>query len=214
VNESAPSPFERLVTSRRMVRAFQRDSVDRELLARLVNAATHSPSAGKTQGWSLVVLEGAQTETFWSATMTEETRSSFRWQHLFAAPVIALSFVDPQAYLERYSEGDKSRSTLGESLDAWPTPYWTVDASFATMTLLLAAHDAGLGALFFGVFRGEAELRAALGVPERLQLIGAIAMGYERKPSPVELEDPAFGAGLSANRARAKADIVMHFNGW
>ncbi|MFZ9518259.1 MAG: nitroreductase family protein, partial [Ilumatobacteraceae bacterium] len=171
-------------------------------------------SAGRTQGWNLVVLEGAQTETFWSATMTSEIRSAFRWQHLFVAPLIALSFADPQAYLDRYSENDKSKSDLGGSLDAWPTPYWTVDASFATMTLLLAAHDAGVGALFFGVFRGEAELRTALGIPPRLQLIGAIAMGYERVPTSAERDDAAFGAGLSAGRRRAEADEVVHFNGW
>ena len=197
-----------------MVRAFRPEPIDRELIARLVNTATRSPSAGKTQGWNLVVLEGARTETFWSATMTSEARATFRWRYLFSAPVIALSFADPQAYLDRYSESDKSRSNLGESLDAWPTPYWTVDASFATMTLLLSAHDAGLGALFFGVFRGEAELRAALGVPSRLQLIGALAMGYERVPTSTERDDAAFGTGLSATRDRATADEVVHFNGW
>ena len=131
-----------------MVRAFESTPIDRALLTQLVDTASRSPSAGKTQGWSLVVLEGASTETFWSATMTAETRSTFRWQHLFAAPVIALSFADPQAYLDRYAESDKEKTGLGASTSAWPTPYWTVDASFATMTLLLAAHDAGLGALF------------------------------------------------------------------
>ena len=214
MSDDASTPFERLVTTRRMVRAFRTDPVDRGLFGRLVTSATRSPSAGRTQGWKLVVLEGPRTETFWSATMTNETRATFRWQHLFAAPIIALSFADPQAYLDRYSEADKARSDLGGSLDAWPTPYWTVDASFATMTLLLAAHDAGLGALFFGVFRGEAELRTALGIPSRLQLIGAIAMGYERMPTATERDDAAFGAGLSAARRRATVDEVVHFNGW
>lgn len=197
-----------------MVRAFRRDPVERALLVRLVDSASRSPAAGNTQGWSLVVLEGAATESFWSATMTPETRATFRWQHLLAAPVIALSFADPQAYVERYAENDKARTGLGESTSAWPTPYWTVDASFATMTLLLAAHDAGLGALFFGVFRGEHELRRALSIPERLQLIGAIALGYERLPTTPEQDDPAFGKGLSANRARADADQILHFGGW
>ena len=160
----AVSDLRRLVASRRMVRAFEPTPIDRALLTQLVDTASRSPSAGKTQGWSLVVLEGASTEIFWSATMTAETRSTFRWQHLFAAPVIALSFADPQAYLDRYAESDKEKTGLGASTSAWPTPYWTVDASFATMTLLLAAHDAGLGALFFGVFRGESELRAALSI--------------------------------------------------
>ena len=197
-----------------MVRAFRSDPVDRQVLAQLVDTAARAPSAGKTQGWSLVVLEGAGTESFWSATMTAETRATFRWQHLFAAPVIALSFADPQAYLDRYAENDKSRSGLGASLDAWPTPYWTVDASFATITMLLAAHDAGLGALFFGVFRGEAELRAALSIPERLQLIGAIALGYERSAEPNDASDRAFEPGLSAGRSRATSEQIIHFAQW
>ena len=210
----AVSDFSKLVASRRMVRAFRRDPVDRALLARLVDTASRSPAAGNTQGWSLVVLEGAATESFWSATMTTETRATFRWQHLLAAPVIALSLADPQAYVERYAEHDKAPTGLGASTSAWPTPYWTVDASFATMTLLLAAQDAGLGALFFGVFRGEHELRKALSIPERLQLIGAIALGYERLPTEAEHDDPAFGKGVSARRARADAEQIMHFGGW
>ncbi|MFM8015976.1 MAG: nitroreductase family protein [Actinomycetota bacterium] len=218
---SQASEFRELVASRRMVRAFRSDPVDHALLAALVDTASRSPSAGKTQGWNLVVLEGAATETFWSATMTNETRVGFRWRHLFAAPMIVLSFADPQAYLDRYSESDKSRSQrgdagadLGNSLAAWPAPYWTIDASFATMTLLLAAHDAGLGALFFGVFRGEEELRRTLEVPPRLQLLGAIALGYERMPTGAETNDPAFGRGLSAARSRAATSDIIHYGAW
>lgn len=208
------SDFRDLVASRRMTRAFRSDPIARELIARLADTASRSPSAGKTQGWSLVVLDGASTETFWSATMSDETRASFRWKHLFAAPVIALSFADPQAYLDRYSEHDKSRSGLGSSLDAWPAPYWTIDASFATMTFLLAAQDAGLGALFFGVFGGETELRRSLAIPERLQLIGAIALGYERVPTAQEVDDPAFSRGASASRPRETPEGILHFGGW
>ena len=208
------SDFERLARSRRMVRAFRHDPIDRDLLARLVTTASHSPSAGKTQGWSLVVLDGAATETFWAATMSAETRATFRWRHLFDAPMLIVSLADPQAYLERYSENDKSRTTLGDSVDAWPVPYWTVDASFATMSLLLGAHDAGLGALFFGVFHGEQELRRALSIPDHLQMIGAIALGYERDPAPNELDDDAFGSGASANRPRATPETIIHYGAW
>lgn len=197
-----------------MVRAFRTDPVDHALISSIVDTASRSPAAGKTQGWSLVVLEGAATETFWSATMTAETRATFRWQHLLAAPIIALSFADPQAYLERYAEDDKSPTGLGATTAAWPTPYWTVDAAFATMTMLLAAHDAGLGALFFGVFRGEREVREALAIPDRLQLIGAIALGYERLPTPAERESRAFTKGASAQRARADVEQIVHYGGW
>ncbi|MGA0784360.1 MAG: nitroreductase family protein [Ilumatobacteraceae bacterium] len=206
--------FDHLVSSRRMVRAFRSDPIDRELLTRLVELAARSPSAGNSQGWELVVLEGARTETFWSATMTPDTRATFRWQHLFAAPVVALSFASPRAYLDRYSESDKLQSGLGSSVDAWPAPYWTIDASFATMTLLLAAHDAGLGALFFGVFHGEDELRDALHVPADRILLGAVALGYERVPGESEHADPSFGVGRSARRKHAAARDIIHFGDW
>jgi nitroreductase len=67
---------------------------------------------------------------------------------------------------------------LGTGVDAWPTPYWTVDASMAVMTLLHAADDAGLGALLFAVFNGADEVRAELAIPDHLQLLGAIALGW------------------------------------
>lgn len=197
-----------------MVRAFRPDALPRSELTALVDLASRSPSAGKTQGWKLVVLEGGATRTFWDATMSAETRAGFRWKFLFDAPVIMLSFADPHAYLARYGEPDKSRGRLGESLDAWPAPYWTIDASFATMTLLLAAQDAGLGALFFGVFQGEADLRDRLGIPEHLQLIGAVALGHERIPNTNESTDPAFGAGASAQRRRATTEDILHFGHW
>jgi nitroreductase len=94
---------------------------------------------------------------------------------------------------------------LGEGIDAWPVPYWTVDASFAVMTLLLACTDQGLGSLFFAVFSGADKLRTRLGVPDHLQLLGAIAVGY-----PVAGERK----GRSAGRPRRSADDVMRFGQW
>ena len=40
----------------------------------------------------------------------------------------------------------------------------------SVMTLLLGAEDAGLGALFFGVFHHEVALRRELGIPDDLEL--------------------------------------------
>ena len=197
-----------------MVRAFRPEPVDRAVFSHIIDLASRSPSAGKTQGWHLVVLEGDDTVRFWRATMSAETRESFRWRHLLDAPMIVLSFADPQAYLERYSDADKSGTGLGNSVNAWPAPYWTIDASFATMTLLLAAHDQGLGALFFGVFNGKSQLRSELQIPERLQLVGAVALGYERHPTDEESDDPAFTRGASASLPRAAVDEIVHFGGW
>lgn len=190
-----------------MVRAFQKKSVDAELLNRIVEIASWAPSAGKAQGWHLLVLQNEDTNRFWNVTLPKEKRASFRWQHLLDAPVIALAFADPNAYLERYSEPDKASTKLGSSTESWPTPYWTVDASFATMQLLLAAHDVGLGALFFGVFSGEQKLRSDFNVPEQMQLIGAIALGW---PIP----EKATEKGASARRPRRKPSEIVHEGGF
>ncbi len=190
-----------------MVRAFQKKSVDAELLNRIVEIASWAPSAGKAQGWHLLVLQNEDTNRFWNVTLPKEKRASFRWQHLLDAPVIALAFADPNAYLERYSEPDKASTKLGSSTESWPTPYWTVDASFATMQLLLAAHDVGLGALFFGVFSGEQKLRSDFNVPEQMQLIGAVALGW---PIP----EKATEKGASARRPRRKPSEIIHEGGF
>ena len=195
--------FADCVRTRRMVRAFRRDPIQPELVERVVDLASRAPSAGKTQGWHFLVLRDHQTKKFWEITLPEEKRSSFRWSRLLDAPLIGLVFANPSAYLERYSEPDKANTKLGDDVALWPTPYWTVDASFATMQLLLAAHDVGLGALFFGVFNGETQLRAEYKVPERLQLIGAVAMGW---PMPETSAD----RGASATRARRKPIEIIH----
>ncbi len=198
-----------------MTRAFAPVPVDRSVLDHLVDLAARSPSAGKTQGWHMVVLEGDKTAEFWDVTLPEAKRASFRWQHLLDAPVIALAFVDANAYTERYSEPDKAATGLGESADAWPVPYWTIDGSMAVMTFLLAAEDAGLGALFFGVFQREAELRERLGVPTELELLGAIALGFRRTDrAGSDDASPASSPGRSAHRPRRRPDEIVHYGRW
>ena len=199
--------FADVVRGRRMTRAFSTQPVDAKLISQIVDLASRAPSAGKTQGWHALIITSSDTAKFWDDTLAVEKRESFRWKQLLDAPVIALVFADPLAYVERYSEHDKAHTGLGASAEAWPTPYWTVDASFAAMTMLLAAEDAGLGALFFAVFSGENELRTRLCVPDAMQLIGAIALGWP-------LESDELNAGASAGRARRSADQIIHLNGW
>lgn len=191
-----------------MTRSFDTRPVPDEVIERMVDLATRAPSAGKTQGWHLVVLTGADTARFWDISLAPESRPHFRWKRLLDAPVIAIPLADPEAYLARYSEPDKAASGLGEAEDAWPTPYWTVDASMSVMTLLLAAEDEGLGALLFGIFTDEAGLRAAFGIPDRLQILGAIALGW---PAADVAADQT---GLSARRPRRRSAEVIHRGGW
>jgi len=195
--------FADLVRARRMTRAFAPEPVQREVLERCVDLASRSPSAGKTQGWRLVAIEGEQTREFWNLTLPTERRSEFAWPGLLEAPLVLLPVALPDDYVARYAEPDKAATGLGSGADAWAVPYWTVDASFAVMTLLLALQDEGLGALFFGVFRGEAEVRARYGIPVGAQLLGAIATG---KPA----DSPTRKGRSSGRRRLAPSEII----GW
>ncbi len=189
-----------------MTRAFTADPVAPSQIDELVDLASRSPSAGKTQGWHVIVLEGADAVArYWDITLPSDKRASFRWQHLLDAPVLMIPLADPTAYVERYAEADKVRSGLGRAADAWPAPYWTIDTAMAVMTLLLAAEDRGLGALFFGVFQREAEVRAEFGIPDGLEIVGAIALGRPR------LDD---APGRSSKRPRRSADQIIHRGRW
>ena len=189
-----------------MTRSFTSQPLPDGLLDELVELANRAPSAGKSQGWHLIELQGQQTARFWDTTLPPMRRGRFKWQSLMDAPVILLPLADPKAYIDRYAEPDKAATGLGAGVAAWPAPYWTIDASMAVMTLLLAAEAAGLGALFFGVFKGERELRQSLGIPPGLDLLGAIALGY-----------PAEGAeqrGRSAGRPGRGAAGIIHRGSW
>ena len=197
--------FTDLVRTRRMTRAFIPEPINDEVLHALIDLALRAPSAGKTQGTHFVILNGDDVVDFWNDTLPSEKRATFRWKQLLDAPVIILPFVDPLAYVARYAEPDKQATGLGDGVHAWPTPYWTVDGSFAVMSLLLAAHDAGLGSLFFAVFNGEQQLRKRLGVPEHLQLLGAIAVGRAV---------PSDEKGRSAARPRIPTEEAIHRSRW
>jgi nitroreductase len=170
-----------------------------------LDLARRAPSAGNSQGWQFVVLEGnEETARFWDLTLPPERRAGFRWPALLRAPVLVLPIADASAYVERYAEADTAATGLGSGTDAWPVPYWVVDTSFATMTLLHAVVDAGLGALFFGIFRNEAQVLAELGVPDGIRPIGVVAIGHPAPDAP----------GRSADRPRRHADEVVHRGGW
>lgn len=198
--------FRDVVRSRRMTRAFLDTPVPRETVLQCIDLATRAPSAGKSQGWHFVVLDGPDVARFWAITLPESKRPTFAWPHLIDAPCIVIPCADASAYVARYAEADKATTGLGVSVDAWPVPYWTVDTSFASMTFLLALEDVGLGALFFGIFNGAAELRDALGIPADVQMLGAIALGVPR--------GDANRAGRSSARVRHSAESVTHFGGW
>ncbi|HZQ27338.1 MAG TPA: nitroreductase family protein, partial [Acidimicrobiales bacterium] len=130
---TAPT-FGDVVRRQRMVRPpYQDRAVPRLVLDQLLADAQKAPSAGFSQGFAYLVLEGEQTEVFWRHTRPQDPPGTW------SAPVVVLPLENKQAYLDRYSEPDKAATNMGGNESAWPVPYWTVDTSFSAMILMLSA---------------------------------------------------------------------------
>ena len=191
------------IRRRRMVRRFDPRPLPAVVLDRILESATHAPSAGFSQGLDLVVLEGSEAvRGLWRATADPR----FDRPYSSAEPAaIVLVLSDEQAYLRRYAEPDKAG--LGMEVAAgWPVPYWDLDAAMATMLMLLTAVDEGVGAWYFGVFHGAEALLRDLGVPTDRRLVGAVALGH-----PAADDRPS---GSARTRGRRPLDEVVHRGRW
>ena len=177
-----------VLAARRMTRSFQPGGVPRDLLEELCLLARKAPSAGFAQGAGLIILDEPEAlESFWEMTLPTQRRLGFPWPGLLKAPALVLPVADSRRYLARYSEADKQAGPgagLGSATEAWPVPYWLIDCAFVVQNLLLVATERGLGTLFFGLFEGEAEVRASLGVPDGVEIPGVVAMGWPAPDRP------------------------------
>ena len=195
--------FQDVTQRRRMIRTFQDRSIEPSVVERILRTANRGPSAGFTQGYAFLVFEGAQTKDFWDAAF--QGAEPFGWAPgLMRAPLLIVPLSSKRAYLDRYAESDKGWTDRDES--HWPVPYWHIDAAFASMLVLLAAVDEGLGALFFGIYPPEnvPALLRTFGVPEDFEPIGAIAVGH---PAEDRVRS-------SASRGRKPLDELVHRGSW
>jgi nitroreductase len=197
--------FTDVIRRRRMIRAFTAEPLPEGLTDRLLAAAARAPSAGFSQGFSFLVLEGAeQCAPFWRLVFAQAEEYADERMHrlvkgMSRAPLLIVPMASKDVYLDQYAErgwGDESR---------WSVPYWYIDTGFAALLILLAVVDEGLGAVFFGPPE-FADFRAEFGVPEEWTPIGAIAVGY------FDPDDNPVRPGLRSRR-KPLADLV-HRGRW
>jgi nitroreductase len=188
-----------------MIRRFDQLPVPPEMIDRIIDVGRRAPSAGFSQGLELLVLDTPESlASFWQITMDPD----FGWEpeEVAAGPtVLVIPLPDARRYTERYSQPDKIAFGLDEA-DNWPVRFWDVDAAMASMLMLLAAVDAGLGGWFFGISYGERDLLDRFGVPANLRPIGYIGFGYRAAD-----EVPR---GSSTARPRRTLEEQIHRNGW
>ena len=206
--------FSEVVKRRKMVRAFTPEPLAPGVTDRLLRAANRAPSAGFSQGYSFLVLEGSeQTAPLWEvldqdAASSEATDAALQAMAaaMSRAPLVIVPLACKDVYLDRYARSDKGWTDRDES--RWPVPYWYIDTGFTALLILLAAVDEGLAAVFFGI-QPEIipEFRRRFGVPGQWTPIGAIAIGH---PDPAG--DPAPSSARSITRK--SLDELVHRGRW
>lgn len=194
--------FSEVIKQRRMVRNYRLDPVSSEAVNRIVDAGLSAPSAGFSQGQSLIVVTDRPTRLQIAELACEPqyvARGFDPW--LSRAPVHLVVCTAEADYRRRYQEADKMAGPRAGA--PWPVPYWWVDGGATLMAVLLAAVDEGLVAGFLGA-HAVAGLSELLGIPDPVTPLGVVTIGH---PSP----DRRSG---SVDRGRRPRSEVAHSERW
>ena len=141
------------IRTRRSIRRYLDKPVEKEKLAKVLEAARLSPSAVNFQPWSFIVVTGKeQKEKLWQ---------SYGSDWFISAPVIIVACANLDQAWKKFD---------GEE-------YWKVDLSIAIQDLILAAWEQGFGTCWVGAFHEE-EAKQALGIPGNVRIVAMTPLGY------------------------------------
>lgn len=154
------------IKTRRSVRKFTEEPVDRALLEQVVAAAAYAPSWKNTQIARYTVI----TDPAKKQRLADECMMDFAFNQKTSSHAPALVVVTAITGRSGY-ERDGSFST------SQGTHWQSFDAGVAAQTFCLAAHALGLGTVIMGIF-DEAKVRAVLDLPAEQMVSAIIAIGH------------------------------------
>lgn len=183
-SQAIPSPeaLYQLISSRRSVRAYKPDSVPRDIIERVLNAAVWAPSGKNLQNWHFFVLQGKKRDEYlqYSQKTWDKNRevlekrlkpSLYQFTERFFytlgnAPVLIFAYNRPNPI-------ENNQTAMGS-------------VYMAVQNLLLAAHAEGLGTCPMGSpLEVKEDVDRILGInPEELQLVCGITLGYPDHSPP------------------------------
>ncbi|MFB7029892.1 MULTISPECIES: nicotinate-nucleotide--dimethylbenzimidazole phosphoribosyltransferase [unclassified Streptomyces] len=192
----------RVMRERRDIRnGFRSDPIPHEVLLRVLEAAHTAPSVGHSQPWDFVVIRSAETRQTmhelaqrqreaYARSLPKARAKQFKELKIEAildTPVNIVVTADP-------TRG--GRHTLGRYTQPQMAPY---SSALAVENLWLAARAEGLGVGWVSFF-DEREMVRTLGLPEHLEVVAYLCVGYvDEFPEEPELMQ----AGWSKRRPLA-----------
>ncbi|MFF7716372.1 nicotinate-nucleotide--dimethylbenzimidazole phosphoribosyltransferase [Streptomyces sp. NPDC007988] len=170
----------RVMRERRDIRnGFRSDPIPHDVLLRVLEAAHTAPSVGHSQPWDFVVIRSAETRRSmhelaqrqreaYAKSLPKGRAKQFKELKIEAildTPVNIVVTADP-------TRG--GRHTLGRHTQPQMAPY---SSALAVENLWLAARAEGLGVGWVSFF-DEREMVRALGLPEHLEVVAYLCVGY------------------------------------
>ncbi|WP_435601249.1 nicotinate-nucleotide--dimethylbenzimidazole phosphoribosyltransferase [Streptomyces sp. C10-9-1] len=170
----------RVMRERRDIRnGFRSDPIPHDVLLRVLEAAHTAPSVGHSQPWDFVVIRSAETRRTmhelaqrqreaYASTLPKGRAKQFKELKIEAildTPVNIVVTADP-------TRG--GRHTLGRHTQPQMAPY---SSALAVENLWLAARAEGLGVGWVSFF-DEREMVRTLGLPEHLEVVAYLCVGY------------------------------------
>ena len=187
----------------RAIRYLKPDPVPRELLERVIHAATRASSPGNSQGWDFVVVTDRATKAKIGPALRERMLGMVRAMPQSDAMVKRM-LGGAQHLLENFENVPVWIFVCGRKV--YPPGAGTeqmVHAALypAAQNLIVAARSLGLGSTFTTFqLAAEPEMRVALNLPSDVSIGVCIALGYPDRPfGPV---------------ARKPVHEVLHWEKW
>ncbi len=195
MDDAARDALAAIIAGRRDVRRFRPDPVDDAVLERVLEAAHRAPSVGLSQPWRFVVVRGAETRARVRALAERErARQAPRFgprarafldqkvEGVLEAPVgVCVCCVPPPEGAEVLGRG-----TI-PATDVYST-------ACAIQNLWLTARAEGLGVGWVSFYRPD-ELRAVLGIPEAVEPVAWLCLGWpDERPLRPGLERAGWAA--------------------
>jgi len=162
------------IKNRRSIRRFKPEPIPQKMIETLLGLAMWAPSGMNRQEWFFVVTQGQKKEEFLS--ISSEAFESFR-------PSLEKNFKDKPKIIEGMKSFFQTYGGAPVIIFAYAGKLPNGDddvfsTAAAVENLLLAVHDAGLGAVWTdGPVIKEADINRLLGIKDK-KLVAVIPIGY------------------------------------
>lgn len=153
------------IKTRRSIRSYTDEPVDRETIEKIIEAASYAPSWKHTQIARYTVIESSELKDKIAAECTHTYPGN--GNIIKQAPVlVAVSYIKNRSGFERDGSFSTSKG------DRWEM----FDAGVATEAFCLAAHGYGLGTVIMGLF--DDTVKEAIELPDTQDISCIICLGH------------------------------------